>query len=264
MSPFPKFSNWWAVEAMIASYNHIYKTVHKTQYFDLGPVGVSDYGSASISSFQLEFVALDDDPFTVHRAVQNYDIHDRKYVLDVFHGQPSARDIKSQYSAYGYDFVRTGPILGYEIPTLVSGQVVEVNAVETKADLDRANLALFLENETIPIETLNDPHIFNLVAEWENRVVGWAQLVTVYPGVGYIHQIYTLSDFRKRRVGTSLMARAHHECVRIGLNRMALISTDMGMGLFRRLGYRPMAYFTALRPREGRVEPTTVPLRIRS
>jgi hypothetical protein len=45
----------------------------------------------------------------------------------------------------------------------------------------------------------------------------------------------------------------------MGYNRMALVSSDMGLALYRRLGYRPMAYFTALRPKEDHAEALTIP-----
>ncbi len=260
--PFPKLSNWWVVEAMIASYNHVYKTVYNSQYYDLGSIGVSDYGAAPIAAFQLEFLALDDDPQIVAKAIENYEIDGRKYVVDVFHTQPSAKDVKAQYAEHGYEFVRTGPIFGYEIPSPVRGETLEVIKIETKDQLDKANLALYLENESIPVVTLNDPYIHNFYAELNGRIAGWAQLVTVYPGTGYINQLYTLTDFRKQQVGRSLMARTHVECALHGIQRMTLVSSDMALGLYRRLGYRPLAYFTALQLKEELPPPEalTIPL----
>ena len=260
--PFPRLENPWVVEAMIASYNHVYKTVYKSQYFDLGPIGVSDYGTAPVAAFQLEFLALDDDPHIVAKAIQDYEINGKKYVVDVFHTQPSAKDIKAQYAEHGYEFVRTGPILGYEIPNPVRGEVLEVTKIETKDQLDRANLALYLENESIPVETLTDPYIHNFYAELNGHIAGWVQLVTVFPGTGYINQLYTLSDFRKQQVGTSLMARTHVECTQHGISRMALVSSDAALGLYRRLGYHPLAYFTALRLKQELPPPEalTIPL----
>jgi ribosomal protein S18 acetylase RimI-like enzyme len=260
--PFPKLANSWVVETMIASHNHIYKTVYNAQYFDLGPIGVSDYGTAPIASYQLEFLAMDENAETVAQAIQNYEINGRKYVLDVFHTQPSARGIREQYDEYGYELIRTGPILGYDIPNPVRGEVLMVTKIETRDQLDKVNLALYLENENIPLETLEDPHIHNFYAEWNGRVAGWVQLITIYPGAGYINQLYTMTDYRNKQVGTSLMARAHVECTKLGVSRMALVSSDMALGLYRRFGYRPLAYFTALRLKEAPLpaDAMTIPL----
>jgi ribosomal protein S18 acetylase RimI-like enzyme len=245
---------------MIAAHNHVYKTVYNAQYIDLGPIGVSDYGSAPIASYELEFLAMDEDPQTVMQAIQSYEINGRKYVLDVFHTQPSAKKIREQYGEHGYELIRTGPILGYDIPHPVRGEILMVTKIETKDQLDKVNLALYLENENIPVQTLDDPHIHNFYAEWNGRVAGWVQLVTVYPGTGYINQLYTMTDFRNKQVGTSLMARAHVECSKLGVTRMALVASEMSMGLYRRFGYRPLAYFTALRLKELPLPPDALTL----
>ena len=250
MPPLNHLQHRWAVETMITSYNHVYQVVFKTNYHNMGVISVSDYKDAPIASFQLEFLAMQDDPKKVVRAIKKYKVKGRKYVLNVFHEMPSARTIKEKYAEYGLDFIRTGPILGIDIPVPVHGDVSRIQKITTMEQLDEANNQLKAEGESIPVETLSDPHIHNFVAEWKGKVVGWTQLVTAFPGSGYIHQLYTLKDFRNNRIGTSLMVRAHFECAELGIQRMALVSSDMALGLYRRLGYRPLVYFTAFRPKE--------------
>jgi len=177
---------------------------------------------------------------------------------------PSAKKIKEQYSEYGYELIRTGPILGYEIPHPVRGETLMVKKIETKEELDKVNMALYLENENVPIETLKDPYVHNFYAEWNGKVAGWVQLITVYPDTGYINQLYTMADYRKKLVGTSLTARTHVECAKLGISRIALASSDMALGLYRRFGYRPLAYFTVLQLKENSLpsssDAVTVPL----
>jgi GNAT superfamily N-acetyltransferase len=250
MTHFPSIEHAWIVEAMVRSYNHVYQVVHDTTYRELGAVGASDYGKAPIASFQVEFLALDDDPKKVVRAIRKYDLDGRRYVLDVFHDMPSAGAIKKRYARYGYEFGRTGPILGLDLPGPVLGGAAEVRKVENTEQLDLANEQLAVENESIPAKSLSDPFIHNFVAEWNGRISGWAQLVTVSPGVGYINQLYTLMDYRNNRIGSSLVTHVHSECTSMGIPRMALVSSDMALGLYRRFGYRPLAYFTVFRPAE--------------
>jgi len=250
MSPLPVLEHAWVVEAMITSYNHVYKTVYNTKFYDRGAISVSDYGDAPIASFQIEFLAMNDDPQKVVKAIKAYAVDGRKYILDVFHGMPSARAIKTQYAEYGLEFIRTGPIFGLNLPAPALGEVAQIKKIETKEQLDEANAQLSVENESIPVKSLSDRHIHNFVAEWKGRIAGWTQLVTIFPGVGYINQLYTLMDFRNNRIGTSLMTHAHSYCTNLGFARMALVSSDMALGLYRRFGYRPLAYFTAFRPKE--------------
>lgn len=235
---------------MIASYSHVYQVVHNAKYRELGAIGASDYGDAPIASFQIEFLAMDDDPKKVVKAIRKYKVKGRKYVVDVFHNMPSAREIKTQYANHGFEFVRTAPILGLDLPAPMLGGAAAIREIQTREQLEEANRQLSVENEKIPIEALKDMHIHNFVAEWNGRIAGWVQLVTVFPGVGYIHQLYTLMDYRNNRIGSSLIARAHEECVRLGMIRMALVPSDMAFGVYRRFGYSPLAFFTAFRPVE--------------
>lgn len=249
MSPLPDIAHWWAIEAMIASYNHVYKVVHGTTYETRGVIGVSDYGDIPIASFQLEFLALDDDPQVVVDAIRDYRTGNRSYVLDVFHEPLSVPELKAQYAELGYEFLRTGPILGIELPAPVRGDISFIKSAETREQVGFANGDLAPENENIPLETLADPNIKNFYAELDGHCAGWAQLVTVYPGTGYVNQLYTLEKYRGRKIGTALIERIHAECDQRGLGRIALISSEMAMGLYRRLGYRPLAYFTVFRPK---------------
>lgn len=250
MSPFPAIEHLWVVQAMVASYNHVYQVVHGMNYQEFGAIGVSDYGDAQIASFQVEFLAMDDDPKKVVKAIRKYKVDGRKYVLDVFHGMPSAREVKERYAKHGYEFVRTGPILGLDLPGPVLGGAAEIKKIENMEQLDLANEQLAVENESIPANTLADPHIHNFVAEWNGRIAGWTQLVTVFPGVGYINQLYVLMDYRNNRIGSSLVTHAHLECTSLGIPRMALVSSDMALGLYRRFGYSPLAFFSVFRPAE--------------
>lgn len=250
MSPLPDIAHWWAIEAMIASYNHVYKVAYGTTYETRGAVGISDYTRMPMESFKLEFLALDEDPVKVHAAVRSFETKGRKFVLDVFHEEPSVASLNAAYEALGYDFIRTGPILGIELPMPARGDISVVQKIETVAQLEFANRSLSGEDETIPVEVLGNPHIQNFYAEMDGQAVGWAQLVTLYPGAGYINQLFTLSNYRNRRIGSALIETIHAECDRLNLGHVILVSSDMAMGLCQRLGYRPLAYFTAFRPRE--------------
>ena len=98
-NPRPDIQNWWAAEAMIASYNHVYKVTYKTEYAVHGPIGVSLYDGAPIASFQYEFLALSPDSKQVMDAVREYRVPENKhYVLNVFHSQPSSLALRQQYT----------------------------------------------------------------------------------------------------------------------------------------------------------------------
>jgi GNAT superfamily N-acetyltransferase len=76
--------------------------------------------------------------------------------------------------------------------------------------------------------------------------------VTKYGGVGYINQLFVLEEYRKRRYATTLVHAAHSEAIRLGVKKMVAIPSDMSLHLFRRMGYRPLLYFSVFRPKPFR------------
>ena len=248
-NPRPEIENWWAVEAMIVSYNHVYQVTYKTKYEVHGPIGVSIYEGAPIASFQYEFLALSANAAAVMDAVLSYPIPENKqYIIDVFHVDPSNTITKQHYTKYDHEFVRTGPILGLELPQKVNPLSTNVHKATTIKQAETANNSLTTEGERIHVQTLRDKHIHSFYVSAGGEAVGWIQLVTAYPGVGYINQLYVLEAYRKRRLGTALVQRAHMHAIELGLKRMVLIPSETAVPLYRRMGYRPLLYFSAFRP----------------
>jgi len=251
-NPRPDIEHWWAVEAMIASYNHVYQVTYKTKYKILGPIGVSIYDGAPIAAFQYEFLALSADAKAVMEAVQAYPIPDNKqYIVDVFHPTPSSAALKEQYTKFSHEFVRTGPILGLKLPAKATTIPSNVYEAKTIQQAETANQNLITEGERIYVPTLRDKHIHSFYIKHEGEAVGWLQLVTVKHRIGYINQLYVLKDHRKRKYGTALVQHAHAFAIKMGLKRMVVIPSDQAMHLYRRLGYSPLLYFSAFRPNGG-------------
>lgn len=252
--------NWWAVEAMIASYNHVYQVIYHTRYEDCGLFGVSIYGKTPIAPYPYEFLARTADPQAVVEAIRTYAQGAREYVLDVFHSAPSPSGVKAEYQRLGYQFIRTGPILGLALPAKARSYPRHVHHVKTLKQLELANESLAEEGEYISPKTLRQPHIHTFIAEMEGQAVGWAQLVTIYPGVGYLHQLYVLSAYRRRKLGRALVRRAQVEAFALGMKYMVVVPTEISLGMYRRLGYQPLAYFTAFCPKSEDIhEAETLP-----
>jgi len=238
---------------MIASYNHVYQVIYQTKYEEHGPIGVSIYDAAPIASFHYEFLALSPDSRAVMEAVRAYPVPaGKKHVINVFHPSPSDPALKEQFTQFDHEFVRTGPILGFDLPLRVSTIPLNVHKAKTIQQAEVANNNLTAEGERIHVQTLRDKHIHNFYITQEGQAVGWIQLVTVYSGVGYINQLHVLEEFRQRKLGTTLVHSAHSEAIKSGVKRMVVIPSDMALHLFRRMGYRPLLYFSAFRPRPMR------------
>ena len=255
-NPRPDIENWWAVEAMIASYNHVYQVVYKTQYEEQGPIGVSMYSDAPIASFHYEFLGLSADLQAVTNALEAYPIpDDKQYIVNIFHPTPADPDLKEHFKGLGMEFARTGPILGYHLPLKVSTIPLNVHKAKTLQHTEAANNSLTVEGERIHIQTLRDKHIHNFFVKEEGQAAGWIQLVTKFPGVGYINQLHVIKEFRQRKLGTTLVNAVHSEALKLGIKKMVAIPSDMSMHLFRRMGYRPLLFFSAFRPKPYRIFP---------
>jgi GNAT superfamily N-acetyltransferase len=251
-NPRTDIKNWWAAEAMIASYNHVYKVTYKTEYAVHGPIGVSMYDGAPIASFQYEFLALSPDAKKVMDAVLAYPVpEDKHYIIDVFHPQPSSLTLREQYTRYSHEFIRTGVILSLDLPVKINTIPANVYKATTIQQAETANHSLTGEGERIHAQTLRDKHIHSFYVEADGEAVGWLQLVTVYPNVGYVNQLYILEAYRKKKLGTALVQHAHAFAMEIGLRHMALIPSAVAIHLYRRLGYRPLLYFSTFRPVDG-------------
>lgn len=244
-----KVKDWWAVEAMIASYTYAYQIAYKTTHETIGPIGVTKYGSTHIAPYQIEFLALSQNPRVVTEAIHGYPMRDDdKFILNVFHASPAVPELKAQYISLGYDFIRTGPILGRDLPPKQQrNDVSNIHKAETIHKAEFANESLTNEGQRIPLATVGDEKIHNFYAEVSCHAVGWIQMITVYPNVGYIQHLYTMSMYRDLRIGSQLVERAQIEAVQLGLQNMVMVPSDMALGMAIRLGYRPLAYFTAFR-----------------
>ena len=244
-----KIKDWWAVEAMIASYNYAYQIAYKTSYEKRGPIGVTRYGNTHIASHQFEFLALNPNPRVVTEAIRKYPLsEEERFILNVFHASPNVPELKARYQSLGYDVIRTGPILGRELPPRRQrNDTSNIKKADTIRKTAFANESLTEEGERIPLDTLEDKNIHNFYAEVAGRAVGWIQLVTVYPNVGYIQHIYTMSMYRGLKIASAMVERAQIEAVQMGLQTMIMVPSDMALGLAIRLAYRPLAYFTVFR-----------------
>ncbi len=243
--------NWWAVEAMIASYNHVYQVVYDTTYQDLGVIGVSAYGNAPIASYQNEFLALDPDPKAVVEALRMYP-HEpgTEHVLDVFHDAPTVPELTAVFQGLGYEPVRIGTLVGLRLDSTLRPNSYHVRQLNTLRDVELANQSLGDEGEHISPKTSRQDHIHTFVTDVNAQPVGWTQLVTVHPKVAYLNQLYVMKDHRRRQLGISLVQRAQIEAAVVGMEYMALVPSEKAIGMFARLGYQPLVYFTAFRPKE--------------
>src|ERR1051326_4110339 len=146
----PDIEHWWAVEAMIASYNHVYQVVYNTRHEEHGAIAVSIYNDAPIASFHYEIHALSPSLEDVADALEAYSIPEGKqHIVNIFHEGPAEPETKNYFNRLGLEFTRTGPILGYDLPLKISTIPLNIHKAKTLHQTEVANNSLAEEGERI-------------------------------------------------------------------------------------------------------------------
>lgn len=246
-----QLTNWWAAQAMIDSHTHVNSVIAGTSFQVRGPIGVSQHGEGiNDAPFQVEFLALDADPEEVAGAIKAYTPKPRiNFVLDVFHEERNPTDLADKYRTFGLEYRRTESIFGVDLPQDKAGdKKIEIHRVSHVEELATVNPALQLEGETIAASTVDNEDIRNYYAVLDEKIAGWAQLVTVNEEAGYVSQLYTLTAYRRRGIGLALIDRIHSAGWKMGKKHILLIPSEIGKGLYAKYGYRPLLYFSVFRP----------------
>lgn len=138
------------------------------------------------------------------------------------------------------------------VPAPWRGEVagVALRRVETREALD-AYAAVLAANWTppdgnvpafhaaIPPDALGgDAPLVLLAAVAEGRTVGTAELALGEDGVAGLYNVATLEAFRRRGIGEALTRLALDEAARRGMARVELQASELGQGVYRRVGFR--------------------------
>jgi len=85
------------------------------------------------------------------------------------------------------------------------------------------------------------------------RLVGYATL-RVTGGVGYVHELMVLPDYRNKGVGKALMTEAERICMGVGCHKMTVKTSEMHKDAIRL--YNAMGYTTEAKLRKDKFKLT--------
>lgn len=135
-----------------------------------------------------------------------------------------------------------------DVETLARLRVTFINEVfKIKVSKDAEKLRKELaEYFTI---TLSDQSVIAWIAEYKNRIVSTSTLVVwhappTYTGLGkkgmrrYILNMYTKKEFRKKGIASVLLDKLIQEARTLNLEYVHLHSTEAGIGIYRKLGFK--------------------------
>lgn len=135
-----------------------------------------------------------------------------------------------------------------DVETLAELRVIFINEV---FHIEKSHEADQLRKELIEYftATLKDQSVISWVAEYENRIISTSTLVLwhappTYTGLGkkgmrgYILNMYTDKGFRKMGVASVLLDKLTKEAKKLKLEYVHLHSTEDGIGIYRKLGFK--------------------------
>jgi GNAT superfamily N-acetyltransferase len=196
----------------------------------------------------VEFDTSEMNPTVVVERVQEF-LQGRaeEHVLNVYHdAQEFPRTLIQQYASLGYDLLYTSAVLAKQPEPARELETVVVQELRTEGQRMLVNLT-HQDHQPVPDAVLGDPWIHPFFAVLDGQAVGWGLLVTNVDGVGYVSDMFTLPDYRGRGVATALLDRLESKALELGIGWVTLTPSFMAWSFYQRVGYAPVAWFTAFK-----------------
>lgn len=103
---------------------------------------------------------------------------------------------------------------------------------------------------------INDDSLFCYIASYNGKMVS-SVIICIYnvipkPSnisgkIGYVFNVYTLQEFRRQGLATSLMKAAIEEAGKLGIGEIYLSATDDGKGIYEKLQFQYLGEEMCLR-----------------
>jgi GNAT superfamily N-acetyltransferase len=152
--------------------------------------------------------------------------------------------------SYGYVELFTDPVMIREGPLLPvpANTAVDIHAVDSAED--RACYRdILMEGFNLPPTVGTDffDMLLNLregrqmIARMDGKPVGSGMLLYA-SGVAAVYNVATVPAARKQGIGAAMMYRLHNQALADGFPATVLASSEMGLALYQKLGYRQDGY----------------------
>lgn len=244
-------NNHWAADAFVASFIHSFCVIYASSSADIGTVTALRYGPQYRDTlFRVEFIAIETAPCEVAQAIQSYSLNPGEtHGINVFHETGQTKQIVAEYASLGYTYEYTNAVLGMRLPAaaVVASSPIAIHEVATRAQVEFVN-ATHQQDQPMRPQLIGDAQIRPFYAEFEAKAVGWAMLITAYPGVAYLSDMFTLPLYRRRGVARSLLARLQIEAAAAGAGHLILVPSFTAWNYYQKLGYEPLVSFSVFKP----------------
>jgi ribosomal protein S18 acetylase RimI-like enzyme len=178
--------------------------------------------------YQLEFFAMDVSPGAVDAAIGAFlKNNPQEYVLTVFSQNLNA--LIPTYKSLGYQHAWSNTIMEHKLSmhaiSLNLDPDIELFSVQNSADVSAIN-AMGADYPTC-IQGLNDKHIFNFYAKYNNEIGAKAQGIIFDSKYIYLADMFTHPQFRRKGLSAALLQKLHQVAQLNGCSHSILVPSRM-------------------------------------
>lgn len=157
--------------------------------------------------------------------------------------------LRAAYKTLGYRLKATEPVMVHplkKIPRVTSPAAIQ--RVQTPADAEALAKAA-RSRQILPEHLKGKARLRAYIATVEGRIVGWVRSVDCDAG-HWCSNMFVLPRYRRRRIGSALLARMLHDDRAHGAKRAVLTASHAGAKLYARAGYIQLGTLYLFRPKK--------------
>lgn len=216
-----------------------------------GPLWVMRDAAPRPDPRNTEFVALRLPPGEAVEAVRAYGLPPKYGIVTADDDDGTDHLVaRNRFAELGYRLMNREPVFVRDLSEPIPEPMVAVRRIEAREEA--ARVAKQARHRLLRLSDLgpNDPPSRAYWVELEDRVVGWVRSIRAQADARWIGDLATLSEYRRRGIGTSLMNAALRDDRARGADWSCLVASWTGSLLYPRLGYRRVGLLHCYGPRK--------------
>lgn len=195
-----------------------------------------------------EWVACRVEPSAVDRLARRH-TRGRFCVCAILGNGESDLPLRTAYKALGYRLMVGEPIMVHplkKMPRVTSAATI--HRVRTQAEAD-ALAQVARARQILPEHLSTETPLRSYIAMMDGRIVGWVRSIVCEAG-NWCSNMFVLPKYRRRHIGSALLAEMLREDLTHGAKRAVLTASHAGAKLYASLGYGQIGTLYLFRPKK--------------
>jgi len=157
--------------------------------------------------------------------------------------------LRAAYKALGYRLMATEPVMVHrlkKIPRVTSAAMIQRVRNQSEAD---ALAMVARARQILPEHLKGKTRLRSYIARVDGRIVGWVRSIVCDAG-NWCSNMFVLPKYRRRRIGSALLAAMLQDDRKHGAKRAVLTASHAGAKLYVTLGYAQIGTLLLFRPKK--------------